>query len=114
MNKFNSLSKDIVSAVELFAEFGQRGHYERKGQVIIQNDVYEPEAEGIFLARCARKIAKRMGTEYAHEWAMKAFVDNVYNRLQTRNKPAPWSRFIMRKDEKELNSYLMSCLPKQA
>lgn len=86
MNKFNSLSKDIVSAVELFAEFGQRGHYERKGQVIIQNDVYEPEAEGIFLARCARKIAKRMGAEYAHEWAMKQFVEGAYNRLQARNK----------------------------
>ena len=39
MKKLNSLSKDIISAVELFAEFGQRGHYERKGQVIIQNDV---------------------------------------------------------------------------
>lgn len=86
MNKFNSLSKDIVSAVELFAEFGQRGHYERKGQVIIQNDVADPKAEGVFLARCARKIARKQGAEYAHEWAMKAFVDGVYNRLQVRNK----------------------------
>ena len=86
MNKLNSLSKDIVSAVQLFAEFGQRGHYERKGQVIIQNDVTDPEAEGVFLARCARKIAKRMGTEYAHEWAMKAFTEGAYNRLQIRNK----------------------------
>lgn len=86
MKNFNSLSKDIINAVELFAEFGQRGHYERKGQVIIQNDVTDPKGEGIFLARCARKIAKRMGTEYAHEWAMKAFVDGVYNRLQVRNK----------------------------
>lgn len=86
MKNFNSLSKDIVSAVELFAEFGQRGHYERKGQVIIQNDVTDPKGEGVFLARCARKIARKQGAEYAHEWAMKAFVDGVYNRLQTRNK----------------------------
>ena len=86
MNKLNSLSKDIVSAVQLFAEFGQRGHYERKGQVIIQNDVTDPEAEGVFLARCARKIARKQGAEYAHEWAMKQFVEGAYNRLQTRNK----------------------------
>ena len=86
MKNFNQLNKDIVNSIQLFAEFGQRGHYERKGQVIIQNDVTDPEGEGIFLSRCARKIAKRMGTEYAHEWAMKAFVDNVYNRLQARNK----------------------------
>lgn len=86
MKKLNSLSKDIVNAVALFAEFGQRGHYECKGQVIIQNDVNDPEAEGIFLARLARQVAKRQGVEYAHEWAMKAFVDGVYNRLQIRNK----------------------------
>ena len=86
MKNLNSLSKDIRNAVSLFAEFGQRNYYERKGKVIIMNDVYEPEAEGIFLARCARKIAKRMGTEYAHEWAMKAFTEGAYNRLQARNK----------------------------
>ena len=86
MKNFNQLNKDIVNAVSLFAEFGQRNYYERKGKVIIMNDVYEPEAEGIFLARCARKIAKRMGTEYAHEWALKAFSEGAYNRLQTRNK----------------------------
>lgn len=86
MKNFNSLSKDIRNAVSLFAEFGQRNHYERKGNVIIMNDVADPEAEGIFLARCARKIARKQGAEYAHEWAMKAFVDNVYNRLQTRNR----------------------------
>jgi hypothetical protein len=86
MNKFNQLSKDIRNAVSLFAEFGQRNYYERKGRVIIMNDVYEPEAEGIFLARCARKIAKRMGTEYAHEWALQQFTEGVYNRLQARNK----------------------------
>lgn len=86
MKNFNQLNKDIVNAVSLFAEFGQRNYYERKGKVIIMNDVYEPEAEGIFLARCARKIAKRMGAEYAHEWAMKAFSEGAYNRLQTRNK----------------------------
>ena len=86
MKNFNQLNKDIVNAVSLFAEFGQRNHYERKGKVIIQNDVTDPKAEGIFLARCARQIAKREGVEYAHEWALKAFSDNVYNRLQTRNK----------------------------
>ena len=114
MKNLNSLSKDIRNAVSLFAEFGQRNYYERKGKVIIMNDVYEPEGEGVFLARCARKIARKQGAEYAHEWAMKAFVEGAYNRLQARNKPAPWSRFIMRRDEKELDSYLMSCLPKQA
>ena len=114
MNKLNSLSKDIVSAVQLFAEFGSRNEYIRKGRTIVVNDVTDPKGEGVFLARCARKIAKRTSVEYAHEWAMKQFVEGAYNRLQTRNKPAPWSRFIMRKDEKELDSYLMSCLPKQA
>jgi len=86
MKNFNQLNKDIVNAISLFAEFGQRGHYEHKGQVIIQNDVTDPKAEGIFLSRCARKIARKQGAEYAHEWAMKAFVDGVYNRLQARNK----------------------------
>ena len=86
MKKLNSLSKDIVSAVKLFAEFGSRGEYIRKGVTIIVNDVTNPEAEGVFLARCARQIAKKQGVEYAHEWAMKAFVDGVYNRLQIRNK----------------------------
>lgn len=86
MKKLNSLSKDIRNAVALFAEFGQRGHYERKGQVIIQNDVTDPENEGIFLARLARQVAKREGVEYAYEWAMKSFTDGVYNRLQIRNK----------------------------
>ena len=87
-NKSNlsNLSKDIVSAVSLFAEFGQRNHYEHKGRVIVQNDVTDPVAEGLFLARCARKIARKQGVTYAYEWAMKAFVDNVYNRLQVRNK----------------------------
>ena len=86
MKKLNSLSKDIISAVELFAEFGQRGHYERKGQVIIQNDVTDPEKEGIFLARLARQIARTQGTEYAYQWFLSAFADGVYNRLQMRNK----------------------------
>lgn len=86
MKKLNSLSKDIVNAVALFAEFGQRNYYERKGNVIVMNDVTDPKAEGIFLARLARQIAKKQGVEYAHEWAMKAFVDGVYNRLQVRNK----------------------------
>ena len=85
MKKFNSLSKDIVNSIQLFAEFGSRNEYIRKGRTIVINDVYDPKAEGVFLSRCARKIAKRMGAEYAHEWAMKAFVDNVYNRLQARN-----------------------------
>ena len=86
MKNFNSLSKDVRNAVNLFAEFGQRNYYEHNGKVIIMNDVTAPESEGIFLARCARKIAKREGAECAYNWAMKAFVDNVYNRLQTRNK----------------------------
>lgn len=86
MKNFNQLNKDIVNSIQLFAEFGQRGYYERKGRVIIMNDVTDPEGEGVFLARCARKIAKRMGAEYAHEWAMKAFSEGAYNRLQTRNK----------------------------
>ena len=86
MNKLNSLSKDIVSAVKLFAEFGSRGEYIRKGKIIIVNDVKNPEAEGIFLARCARKIAKREGVEYAHEWALKAFTDNVYAKNERRNQ----------------------------
>ena len=86
MKNFNQLNKDIVNAISLFAEFGQRNHYEHNGKVIIMNDVTDPEGEGIFLARCARKIAKREGVEYAHEWALKAFSDNVYNRLQTRNR----------------------------
>lgn len=86
MKNFNSLSKDIVSAVKLFAEFGSRGEYIHKGRTIVINDVVDPESEGIFLARCARQIAKRQGVEYAHEWAMKAFTDGVYNRLQIRNK----------------------------
>lgn len=80
------LANDVMKAVALFAEFGQRGHYERKGRVIIENDVYDVIGEGIFLARCARKIARKQGIEYAHEWALQQFTDNVYNRLQTRNK----------------------------
>lgn len=114
MKNFNSLSKDIRNAVALFAEFGSRNEYIRKGVTIVINDVTDPENEGIFLARLARQVAKREGVEYAHEWAMKAFADGVYNRLQARNKPAPWSRFELRKYEKELDTYLMSCLPEQA
>ena len=86
MKKLNSLSKDLISAVELFAEFGQRNYYERKGKVIVMNDVTDPKAEGIFLARLARQVAKREGVEYAYEWALKQFSEGVYNRLQIRNK----------------------------
>ncbi len=86
MKNFNQLNKDIVSAVKLFAEFGSRNEYVRKGVTIVINDVTDPETEGVFLARLARQVAKREGVEYAHEWAMKAFVDGVYNRLQMRNK----------------------------
>lgn len=114
MNKFNQLSKDIVSAVQLFAEFGSRGEYVRKGVTIVINDVTNPEQEGVYLARLARQVAKRKGVEYAYEWFLKAFADNVYSKNERRNKLAPWSKFIIRKDEKELNSFLMSCLPKQA
>lgn len=86
MKNLNSLSKDIRNAVALFAEFGSRGEYIRKGVTIVINDVTDPEAEGVFLARLARQVAKRQGIEYAHEWAMKSFADGVYNRLQARNK----------------------------
>ncbi|MBQ6220703.1 MAG: hypothetical protein IJJ47_13305 [Methanosphaera sp.] len=86
MKNFNSLNKSIVSAVKLFAEFGSRGEYSKFGKTIVINDVVDPENEGIFLARCARQIAKRQGVEYAYEWALKAFTDGVYNRLQKRNK----------------------------
>ena len=86
MKNFNSLNKSIVSAVQLFYAFGSRGEYIHKGRTIVINDVVDPEGEGIFLARCARQIAKREGIEYAYEWALKAFTDGVYNRLQVRNK----------------------------
>ena len=86
MKNFNQLNKDIINAVQLFAEFGSRNEYIRKGRTIVVNDVTDPEGEGVFLARCARKIARKQGAEYAHEWAMKAFVEGAYNRLQTRNK----------------------------
>lgn len=86
MKNFNSLNKSIVSSITLFAEFGSRGEYIHKGRTIITNDVADPKGEGIFLARCARQIAKREGIEYAYEWALKAFTDGVYNRLQKRNK----------------------------
>ena len=86
MKNFNQLNKDIINAVQLFAEFGSRNEYIRKGRTIVVNDVTDPEGEGVFLARCARKIARKQGAEYAHEWAMKQFVEGAYNRLQTRNK----------------------------
>ena len=86
MNKNIALSNDIRKAVSLWAEFGQRNYYERKGHVIVMNDVTDPENEGLFLARCARRIAKAKGIAYAYEWAEKAFVDNVYNCLQARNR----------------------------
>lgn len=86
MNKNTVLSNDIRNAVRLFAEFGQRGHYEHKGRVIVMNDVTDPEQEGIFLARLARQIAKREGVAYAYEWALQQFTEGVYNRLQVRNK----------------------------
>lgn len=114
MNKFNQLSKDIVNAVQLFAEFGSRNEYIRKGRTIVVNDVTDPKGEGIFLARCARKIARKQGVEYAYDWFLKAFAEGVYNRLQSRNKPAPWSKFVLRKDEKELDALLKSCLPQQS
>ena len=85
-NSLNVLSNDIRKAIELFAEFGQRNHYERKGHVIVMNDVTEPEAEGIFLARCARNIARKQGNAYAYEWALEQFTEGAYNRLQARNK----------------------------
>lgn len=86
MKNFNSLSKDIRNAVSLFAEFGSRNEYVRKGVTIIINDVKNPEAEGIYLARLARQVAKREGIEYAYEWALKAFADGVYGKNERRNK----------------------------
>lgn len=86
MKNFNSLNKSIVSAVKLFAEFGSRNEYVRKGVTIIINDVADPEAEGIYLARLARQVAKREGVEYAYEWALKAFTDGVYGKNERRNK----------------------------
>ena len=86
MNKNTVLSKDIVNAVSLFAEFGQRNHYERKGQVIIQNDVNNPKAEGIYLARLARIVYRKTNDiTKAYDFAMKAFTDNIYNRNEKRN-----------------------------
>jgi hypothetical protein len=110
MKNFNSLSKDIRNAVALFAEFGSRNEYVRKGVTIIINDVTNPEQEGIYLARLARQIAKRQGVEYAHEWAMKAFTDGVYAKNERRNKPAPWSKFELKRNEKTLHDYLESCV----
>lgn len=92
MKNLNVLSKNIVSAVRLFAEFGSRGEYVRKGVTVIVNDVREPEAEGVFLARCARQIARKQGVEYAYEWALKAFTDGIYNRLQARNAVSETAR----------------------
>ena len=86
-NKSNlsNLSKDIRSAVSLFAEFGSRGEYIHKGRTIVINDVKDQHAEGIFLARCARRIARKQGTAYAYEWALQAFTNGAYNRLLWRN-----------------------------
>ena len=86
MKNFNSLSKDIRNAIALFAEFGSRNEYIHKGVTIIINDVTNPEAEGIYLARLARQVAKREGIEYAYEWALKAFTDGVYGKNERRNK----------------------------
>lgn len=86
MKNFNSLSKDIRNAVALFGEFGSRNEYIHKGVTIIINDVTNPEAEGIYLARLARQVAKREGIEYAYEWALKAFTDGVYGKNERRNK----------------------------
>ena len=86
MNTNTQLHKDVVNAIALFAEFGQRNYYEYKGVVVFENDVTEPEKEGVFLARIAKRIAKRQGTEAGYNAALKAFNNNVYNRLQIRNK----------------------------
>lgn len=86
MKKLNSLSRDIRNAVVLFAEFGSRNEYVRKGVTIIINDVTDPEGEGIYLARLARHVAKHNGIEYAYDWALKAFADNVFEKNNRRNK----------------------------
>ena len=85
----NTLEKSIRNAVSLFAEFGSRNEYIRKGRVIVTNDVTDPEAEGVFLARCARKIARKQGVVYAYEWALQQFTKGAYNRLKTRNMVFP-------------------------
>lgn len=111
MKNFNSLSKNIVSAVKLFAEFGSRNEYVRKGVTVIINDVVDPEAEGVFLARLARQVAKRQGVEYAYDWAMKAFVDGIYNRLQARNKVNCSEVSKRLEDRKRLREYFDSLPP---
>ena len=83
---FNQLDKDVRSAVNLFSEFGSRNKFVWKGQTIFENDVTEPEKEGIFISRCVRNVAKREGAEKAYQTALKMFSDNVYNRMQVRNK----------------------------
>ena len=111
MNKFNQLNKDIYKAIQLFAEFGSRGEYIRKGRVIIVNNVYDVEEEGNFLARCARRVARDKGIAYAYEWAMKSFTEDVYNRLQTRNKINRSETSKRLEDRKRLQEYLNSLPP---
>ena len=80
------LSKDIRDAVELFAEFGSRNEYRRNGKIIVKNDVTDPKGEGIFLSRIARIVYSKTGDiGHAYDFAMKAFTDGAYNRLQKRN-----------------------------
>ena len=86
MNKNTVLSKDIINAVSLFAEFGSRNGYEKFGKIIITNDVNNPKAEGIYLARLARIVYRKTNdVTKAYDFAMKAFTDNIYNRNEKRN-----------------------------
>lgn len=84
MKNNNSLTNDIVKAVALFQEFGIRDFQIRKN---------DPK-EGAYLARCARKIAKRKGNAFAYEWAMDAYTKLVFERNEIRNT-AHLSRFAI-------------------
>ena len=57
MNTNTVLSNDIINAVKLFAEFGSRNEYIRKGRTIIVNDVTDPKGEGVFYSGAAVPLA---------------------------------------------------------
>lgn len=75
MKNNNQLTKDIQKAVSLFHEFGKRDF------AIRAND----PREGVYLARLARKVAKRHGSAYAYEWALDAYNKLVFERNEIRN-----------------------------
>lgn len=75
MKNNNSLTNDIVKAVALFHEFGIRDFQIRKNN----------PKEGIYLARLARKVAKRSGEAYAYEWALQQYNKLTFERNEIRN-----------------------------